>query len=55
MREQFATAILATGTWQQLAPMTGPAPKPSAYPGLAHAVQGTGLDRPLWEPMPVAG
>ncbi|MEU0216058.1 hypothetical protein ABZ281_13435 [Streptomyces sp. NPDC006265] len=41
-REQFATVILArvsAGTWQQLAPIAGPAPKSSAHPGRAHVVQ----------------
>jgi hypothetical protein len=41
-RDQFTTAILArvsTSTWQHLAPIAGPAPKPSAHPGRAHVVQ----------------
>ncbi|MFF8717357.1 hypothetical protein ACF07T_39010 [Streptomyces sp. NPDC015184] len=42
VRDQFATVILArvsAGTWQHLAPIAGPAPKPSAHPGRAHVVQ----------------
>jgi hypothetical protein len=41
-REQFATVILArvgTNTWQRLAPIAGPAPKPSVHPGRVHVVQ----------------
>lgn len=41
-REQFATVILArvgTHTWQRLAPIAGPAPKPSTHPGRVHVVQ----------------
>jgi hypothetical protein len=41
-RDQFATVILArvsAGTWQRIAPIAGPAPKPSAHPGRVHVVQ----------------
>ncbi|MDX3528203.1 hypothetical protein P1P75_17605 [Streptomyces sp. ID05-39B] len=41
-REQFATVILSrvsAGTWQRLAPIAGPAPKPSPHPGRVHVVQ----------------
>ncbi|MER6162030.1 hypothetical protein ABT147_42150 [Streptomyces sp. NPDC001868] len=41
-REQFATVILArvtANTWQRLAPIDGPAPKPSTHPGRVHVVQ----------------
>ncbi|WP_338785157.1 hypothetical protein [Streptomyces sp. DG1A-41] len=41
-REQFATVILArvsANTWQRLAPIAGPAPKPSTHLGRFHVVQ----------------
>ncbi|ASQ91804.1 hypothetical protein [Streptomyces sp. 11-1-2] len=30
---------VSAGTWQQLAPIAGPAPKHSAHPGRVHVVQ----------------
>jgi hypothetical protein len=41
-REQFATVILArvgVDTWQQLAPIAGPASKNSTLPGAVHVIQ----------------
>ncbi|MEW2121209.1 hypothetical protein AB0945_39950 [Streptomyces sp. NPDC005474] len=43
--ELFATVILArftADTWQRLAPIAGPAPKPSKHPGRFHVVQRDG-------------
>ncbi|MFI2209840.1 hypothetical protein [Streptomyces sp. NPDC020141] len=40
--EMFGTVILArvsAGTWQRLAPLAGPAPKPSKHPGRLHVIQ----------------
>ncbi|MER6774393.1 hypothetical protein ABT389_32205 [Streptomyces bacillaris] len=41
-REMFGTVILArvtTTTWQRLAPLAGPAPKPNRLPGRSHVIQ----------------